>query len=171
MVPVAGLACVLLAAGVALACASRVHVRRVDRVRDAALLDLMCDHLFREFEHVLTAHLDVASPAELSLIFRRAPERMLFVAARRGRFVGCCGVTRAGDTHWVSDVYVVPEERRRGVGSALVRHATHGRARVALHAEADKVAFYEALGFRRGDTLVSTGKDGSTWERYEMLRE
>lgn len=169
---VAAAVCVLVtAAATAVAAATRPTRLEIVRVsHNSEWMRLVCDHLYAAFERILGPHFDINTPEQLVQVYRRSPERMVFAAVQRGRFVGCYSLARDGDQYWLLDVYVVPAERRKGIGAALVKHAAQGRARVALHAEADKVPFYSALGFERGDAIASTGTDGSTWERFEMFR-
>ncbi|MGW4159144.1 GNAT family N-acetyltransferase [Streptomyces sp. NPDC004788] len=81
--------------------------------------------------------------------------RLLHVTARRdGRLVGYVNVAGDGGAHaFVLDTTVHPDERRRGLGVALVRKAAEAaRERGAhwLHVDHEPhlTAFYAACGFR-----------------------
>lgn len=85
-----------------------------------------------------------------------------FVAERNGKFIGCV----AGDSNWVNadgelvleihEIFVVPEERCKGVGSALMRSVlSYGMKRGRRLAElwvGEKnyraIEFYRNLGFK-----------------------
>ena len=80
------------------------------------------------------------------------------VAHEGGRFVGnvsviaCDEETRPHYTPWVAALWVDPEERRRGIGAALVgRAATFafrtGAERIYLLAGPHRRSFYEGLGW------------------------
>jgi len=65
-------------------------------------------------------------------------------------------IHRGGVVGHIEDVAVHPEYQKRGVASALVRHATEearglGCYKVILNCFDHLVAFYERLGFRRHD--------------------
>ena len=88
-----------------------------------------------------------------------APGEALFVAHAGWRTVGCCGLNvdpyTAGDRIGrVRHLYVLPDHRRRGVGTALVDHVIRLAAgsfdelRLRTRHSA-AAAFYEAVGFDR----------------------
>jgi GNAT superfamily N-acetyltransferase len=59
---------------------------------------------------------------------------------------------------YVGHVYVVPAERSRGVGAALMEallawSRSEGLKRLILHPRERSVPFYERLGFRDADLL------------------
>jgi GNAT superfamily N-acetyltransferase len=102
----------------------------------------------------------------LSLISRRLRDENLnadpipfaLVAHDDGAFLGTASVIasdlaeRPQWTPWVAAVWVEPEARRRGVGGALVNHATRdcfalGFGRAYLCARAKLSAYYERLGW------------------------
>jgi GNAT superfamily N-acetyltransferase len=101
--------------------------------------------------------LEDVDPAELATMIE---DRQLFVAKQDGRVVGCAGWKGANLRH----VYVDPDETRRGIGSALVRHveidfrertgAARIRAGVGLQAE----IFYRSIGYDvEGPAVASDG--------------
>ena len=84
-----------------------------------------------------------------------------FVAEARGRAIGWGSVIPQGEVCCLDDLWVEPESMRKGVGSALFRHAVArarqlGALRLEWEAEPNAVAFYEAMGaVRLGDGRVS----------------
>ncbi len=80
---------------------------------------------------------------------------MLLVATDQGSVVGTAMAGYDGHRGWLYRVAVSPEHRRRGIGTALVRHAVGslhklGCVKVNLQIRADNRAvssFYESLGF------------------------
>ena len=95
-----------------------------------------------------------------------AVQRELFFVARLDRrLVGTVMGGYDGHRGWVYSLAVVPEMRRRGVGTALVRHverelAGRGCPKVNLQllaSNAATVAFYEKLGYAV-EERVSMGK-------------
>jgi predicted GNAT family N-acyltransferase len=76
-----------------------------------------------------------------------------FVAYQAGRPIGCARLRAHGDAAKVERVAVLPEERRLGLGRALMEaaeRAAHerGHARLLLHAQVAVIPFYERLGWR-----------------------
>ena len=86
---------------------------------------------------------------------------MLLVATDAGTVIGTAMVGYDGHRGWLYTVAVVPEHRRRGTGTALVRHAVGalraaGCVKVNLQIRATNAAvrgFYEALGFEVEERL------------------
>ena len=90
---------------------------------------------------------------------------MLFVATESDRVIGTAMAGYDGHRGWLYTVAISPEHRRRGIGTALVRHAvdalrTAGCTKVNLQIRETNLAvreFYESLGFEVEDRL-SMGK-------------
>ena len=90
---------------------------------------------------------------------------MLFVATDADSIVGTAMAGYDGHRGWLYTVAVSPGHRRRGIGTALVRHAvgalrTAGCTKVNLQIRATNTAvrgFYESLGFETEERL-SMGK-------------
>ena len=86
---------------------------------------------------------------------------MLLVAMDAGTVIGTAMVGYDGHRGWLYTVAVAPEHRRRGTGTALVRHAVGalraaGCVKVNLQIRATNAAvhgFYEALGFEVEERL------------------
>lgn len=86
---------------------------------------------------------------------------MLLVATDADTVVGTAMVGYDGHRGWLYAVAVAPEHRRRGTGTALVRHAVDalrraGCIKVNLQIRATNSAvrgFYEALGFEIEERL------------------
>ena len=86
---------------------------------------------------------------------------MLLVATDADTVIGTAMVGYDGHRGWLYTVAVVPEHRRRGTGTALVRHAVGalraaGCVKVNLQIRATNAAvrgFYEALGFEVEERL------------------
>ena len=84
-----------------------------------------------------------------------ANDGLLFVAADADTVFGTAMAGYDGHRGWLYAVAVSPEHRRRGVGTALVRHAVTalramGCTKVNLQVRATNAAvveFYESLGF------------------------
>ena len=80
---------------------------------------------------------------------------MLFVATDVDSVIGTAMTGYDGHRGWLYTVAVSPEDRRRGIGTALVRHAVEalrmaGCTKVNLQIRATNTAvrgFYESLGF------------------------
>ena len=69
-----------------------------------------------------------------------------------------------GHRGWLNYLAVAPEQRKRGIGSELVRHAVSAMQKLGCQkinlqvreSNVDVLAFYEAIGFTR-DGVVSLG--------------
>lgn len=105
---------------------------------------------------------------EPSLAMRRklAVQRELFlVAVENNQVVGTVMGGYDGHRGWIYSLAVSPDHRRRGIGTALMRHIEHAlRERdcpkinlQVLAANAGTVAFYQKLGYRV-EERVSMGK-------------
>ena len=101
-----------------------------------------------------------------SLRLKLAVERdLLFVAVSDGAVIGTVMGGYDGHRGWVYSVAVRPPERRKGVGTALLRRleealAARGCLKVNLQVRASNagvVAFYERLGYAV-EERVSMGK-------------
>src|SRR5262249_46240531 len=90
---------------------------------------------------------------------------LFFVAENEGQIVGTVLAGYDGHRGWLYAVAVSPRVRRRGVGTALIRHAetslvAMGCTKVNLQVRATNagvVAFYQKLGFAV-EERVSMGK-------------
>ena len=86
---------------------------------------------------------------------------MLFVATEANSIVGTAMAGYDGHRGWLYTVAVLPEHRRRGIATALVRHAVGalraaGCTKVNLQIRATNLAvrgFYESLGFEAEERL------------------
>ena len=77
-------------------------------------------------------------------------------------------VTPEGFSPWLASVYVPPEHRNRGIGSALVERMMQevtslGTDKLYLYTP-DKVAFYERLGWTALRTTEHHGRDVTIME-------
>ena len=104
----------------------------------------------------------------LSIANKLGTQPELFFVATRDEDGALVGTAMAGyDGHrgWLYSVAVMPDSRRLGVGTRLVRHAESALAamgclKLNLQVLADKpdvLGFYERLGYR-ADAVVSLGK-------------
>ncbi|CAB3759292.1 GNAT family acetyltransferase [Paraburkholderia solisilvae] len=90
---------------------------------------------------------------------------LFFVAIENDRVIGTVMAGYDGHRGWMYSLAVDVSQRRRGVGTQLVRHAeaaltARGCPKVnlqVLNAKGDVRAFYERLGYRM-DEVVSLGK-------------
>ena len=110
---------------------------------------------------------DLVTRFEAATMPGRIPET--FVAQESGRPIGMASIvaqdmaTRPDLSPWLASVYVIPEARRRGVGSALVRRAMDAMptlriARLYLFTP-DQVAFYRRLGWEPLERTRYRGED------------
>jgi GNAT superfamily N-acetyltransferase len=97
-----------------------------------------------------------------------APDRgRIFLARMGGEVVGMVSLLLTVSTAegaaacWLEDMVVRPDQRGKGLGSRLLRHAlddakANGFARVTLltdRVNADAIRFYERHGFRRSEMI------------------
>lgn len=105
-----------------------------------------------------TVELDPVTARDL---FDRTPgNQHTFVAEHEGRVIGTTSliidqkyIHSGGRVGHIEDVAVTPAYQRRGIGTALVRHAVRaardrGCYKVILHCFANLSPFYQQLGFR-----------------------
>lgn len=98
---------------------------------------------------------DLVARFEAATVPGRIPET--FVAREDGRPIGMASLvaedmsTRPDLSPWLASVYVIPQARRRGVGSALVRRAMDAMTRLGIDRlylfTPDQVPFYRRLGW------------------------
>jgi ribosomal protein S18 acetylase RimI-like enzyme len=89
---------------------------------------------------------------------------LFFVAVIDGLVVGTIMAGYEGHRGWLNYMAVDPGQRKRGIGTDLVRHATTemqklGCQKINLQvreSNVDVLVFYETLGFKR-DNVVSLG--------------
>jgi len=69
--------------------------------------------------------------------------------------------TRMDLTPWLASVIVAPEQRRKGIGSALVRHVMKEAQKLGLQRlylfTPDRAEFYERLGWSRFESIEYHG--------------
>ncbi|MGD9720531.1 MAG: GNAT family acetyltransferase [Pirellulales bacterium] len=103
---------------------------------------------------------------ELTIRKKLALQRKLFfVAIVDGTLAGTAMGGYDGHRGWIYSLAVVPERRRQGIGTALMRHVERALAELgcpkinlqALPGNDDAVALYERLGYRIEDR-ISMGK-------------
>jgi ribosomal protein S18 acetylase RimI-like enzyme len=90
---------------------------------------------------------------------------LFYVAVDSGRIIGTTMGGYDGHRGWIYSVAVDPEHRRRGIGSALLRHLEaelrrRGCLKLNLQVRTSNlevIAFYESLGFTT-DAVISLGK-------------
>lgn len=154
------------------------QIRGYDAARDAAALRA-CFCELQEFERALEPDLppgeEVAS-AYLRLLFERCASQRgrILVAEREGRVVGFAAVQAAvpqeepdeppGSHAFVSDLVVLPEARRSGLGRALL-----GRAEAHARAEGAEVLVLGVLARNPGARELYA--DEGFRERFLMLEK
>ncbi len=95
------------------------------------------------------------------LVAKLAVDDLIFVADYNNRIIGACMAGYDGHRGWLYAIAVLPEYRRTGTGSSLIKHAMRclqeiGCIKVNLQirsTNAEVAAFYESLGFIREDRL------------------
>jgi ribosomal protein S18 acetylase RimI-like enzyme len=92
---------------------------------------------------------------------KRAVDDLIFVAESSGTLYGACMAGYDGHRGWLYALAVLPEYRRKRIGSGLVEYAVRslkllGCRKVNLQirsTNAEVETFYSSLGFRREDRL------------------
>jgi ribosomal protein S18 acetylase RimI-like enzyme len=98
---------------------------------------------------------------DLVIDAKLAVDDLIFVAEQADRIVGACMVGYDGHRGWLYAVGVLPDHRRDGTGSVLVRKALSalkdlGCVKVNLQIRStntEVAAFYRSLGFAAEDRL------------------
>ena len=105
---------------------------------------------------------DPAHNAPLSVIEAKlAVDDLIFLAEHDGLLVGACMAGYDGHRGWLYAVAVAQQQRRNGIGQALVKHAIHtlkdlGCIKLNLQIRSTNnqvAAFYKALGFATEERL------------------
>ncbi len=92
---------------------------------------------------------------------KRAVDDLIFIAEENGSIIGACQAGYDGHRGWLYGVAVTKDQRRRGIGSELVRTAIEalrekGCHKVNLQIRPDNTAvaaFYRALDFEVEERL------------------
>ncbi len=99
-----------------------------------------------------------------------------FVAMKDTDVIGLITSVSLGDMGWIGNVIVVPKERKRGIGAALVKEALNhlhieGVKTVGLYAYRKVVPFYENFGFKssRGYSWLVCRKSSWSGEMIPKL--
>ncbi len=101
-------------------------------------------------KQILPEHLDSDKPLRL------------YTAIEKQKPAGWLRSITVGESTWVSNVYVVPEHRRKGIGKALLEKMLrddreHGSQRSVLTATRTGTMLYDAMGYRSiGELLLYT---------------
>ena len=101
----------------------------------------------------------------------RDGEALHLVAVEDGRVLGTCRVVFRAGSAFLGRLAVVLDERRRGIGAALLDEAeAHARAadatHIGLHAQLEVRELYAGGGYvERGDPFVEEGIDHVTMEK------
>jgi predicted GNAT family N-acyltransferase len=101
----------------------------------------------------------------------RDGEALHLVAVEEGRVLGTCRVVFRAGSAFLGRLAVVRDERRRGIGAALLREADDrasaaGADRIGLHAQLEVRDLYAADGYvERGEPFVEEGIDHVSMEK------
>ncbi len=101
----------------------------------------------------------------------RDDEAIHLIALDDGALLGTCRVLVRGQVAAVGRLAVAAEDRRRGIGAAVLAAAEGaareaGAARVTLHAQLDAEGFYTRSGYARsGAPFVEQGIDHVSMEK------
>jgi predicted GNAT family N-acyltransferase len=101
----------------------------------------------------------------------RDGEALHLVAVEEGRVLGTCRVVLRAGSAFLGRLAVVRDERRRGIGAALLDEADEraraaGAIHIGLHAQLEVRELYAAGGYvERGDPFVEEGIDHVTMEK------
>jgi GNAT superfamily N-acetyltransferase len=81
---------------------------------------------------------------------QRLADSVTYVCHDRGGFAGFLRALHDdGFAVYVSELYVVPSARGRGIGRALIARLTADYGHLAIYVLSDEDAYYEKLGYRR----------------------
>lgn len=101
----------------------------------------------------------------------RDDEATQIVAVEDGRVIGTCRVLMRGHVARLGRLAVEQDERRRGIGAAILREADRislalGASRIDLHAQTYALELYLAEGYvTRGDRFVEEGIEHVTMDK------
>ncbi len=91
-----------------------------------------------------------------------------FVALKDTNVVGFISSISLGKMGWIGNVIVIPKERKKGIGAALVKEALNhlhskGVTTIGLYAYRKVVPFYEKFGFKSSRNYSWLGCIKSSW--------
>ena len=123
--------------------------------------------LHAEFNHLTPAQLMISRGRRLAESAQRNGVPATFVAMSGATLLGCASLLPYSVSHrelspLLADVFVMPDRRGQGIGSALVRHvvefaAQQGRSKIHLFTTQSE-AFYFRLGWHTFDHWVDRGQ-------------
>lgn len=100
---------------------------------------------------------------------RASGEGQLWVARRNGTIVAGLNLNAVAEGHWLTGLLVAHEQRRGGIGSALLGHVLKAETRpVWLFCEPGLAGFYQRMGFLETDRLPEQLK--SRLGRYQRSK-
>lgn len=148
---------------------NKITIIELNRDVHGDLLKHVCAHLFVQWKRHYNNLFGIHDVQGLVKFYHQNPQLVMYVALQDdGTFVGCYSITKKGSLYWLTDMYVVPQHRKKGLGRMLVEHATKDCNNVALNTQEENVAFYERQGFIRGLQYQQRGATGETFEYYHM---
>ena len=134
------------------------------------VLQHVCNHLYKEWAPNYKNFYNIQNSKELVAFYKSTPKLIMYVALdENGKFKGCYSMTKKGHLYWLTDMYVIPAERGKGIGRMLVEHAIKDCDNVALNAEDNNIIFYEKFGFKQGLRHKISNKEGFSLEYTQML--
>uniref|UniRef100_A0A6C0BES4 N-acetyltransferase domain-containing protein n=1 Tax=viral metagenome TaxID=1070528 RepID=A0A6C0BES4_9ZZZZ len=151
----------------------KVTVIDVEINESNKLFKYVCKHLFKHWEQYYKDIFEINSANDLEKYYTNFVGYAKIYAAlnENGKFLGCYSLSRKGITYWITDVYVIPESRGKGIGSILIKHAVGlGNYHFALTAAPELVPFYEKFGFLKGNLKEIKGKNDTTYLFHQMYR-
>jgi GNAT superfamily N-acetyltransferase len=148
-----------------------LQIVKLDPLKDKTLLNTICKYMFAEWgAHYVNFFDEISCPETLARYYVRHPETQTFIALDSERqLVGWYSFTQRGKLQWMSDVFVVPERRKQGIGALLVKNAQSRYDMIAIQVEEKMIPFYEKYGFKKGRLVVYKGMKGQDFPYYDML--
>ena len=145
------------------------QIIKIDIEKHKDLFEHICRYLWKEWKpHYLNLH-GFDKIEELFSMYKNIPTLELFAGINdNGHFTGCYSIRNIDDIYWLTDVFVNPEYRRKGIGTSLIRHAIEGKNKVLIHVEPHLVKFYSKFGFEKEHNGYMKGRDGRSFEYFRM---
>lgn len=148
-----------------------IQVVQIDPGKDRAILEMMCEYMFDQWgSHYVNFFDEISSPSTLADYYNKNRNTRTFVFKNdNGEVIAWYSLTKYGKLDWLSDVFVIPDKRKQGLGGLIVKNAQQRCEKLGLQVDENMIPFYEKYGFKQGQLFIYNGKKGKDFYYRDML--